>query len=59
MRGGKRGLLALGVLLALGGITVVVVSQVTGSGWSDGGIDGIVGGLLVALGIVVAQRARG
>ncbi len=59
MTGGKRGPLALGVLLALGGITFVVVSQVTGSAWSDGGIDGIVGGLLVALGIVVAQRSRG
>ena len=59
MRGGSRGLLAVGLLVALGGVAFLVASQVLGSALSGGGIDGIVAGLLVALGIVLVQRSRG
>ena len=58
MSGANRGLLALGILLVLGGVAFLVASQAAGSGLSGGGIDGIVAGLLVALGIVVVQRSR-
>ena len=50
--------IVLGTLLVLAGVALFVVLQVTRDGAGGAGLDGLVSGLVVALGVVALQRPQ-
>ncbi len=48
----------MGVLLIVAGLVLFVFRQVTRDGTTGAGLDGLVAGLVVALGVVALQRPQ-
>ncbi|GAA0984160.1 hypothetical protein ENKNEFLB_03118 [Nocardioides aquaticus] len=49
---------ALGVLLVLAGVALFVALQINRDGSEGAGLDGLLSGLVVALGVVALQRPQ-